>query len=194
MRWSILAIGAALLISAAILHFSAQYASHALRDKLSAQSQLNDARSRLTSARQDETNMHFYFAEHLALEKQKIIGEDQRLDWVEGLERIRQMNLVSAFRYHIAPQKPYASPSPIDSGNYDIRYSEMKLQFDLLHEAQLLSFFDVLRSQINGWYQLEGCTLQRVTTAQAEVQNSSPKIKAECSGGWITLKNRNTLR
>jgi hypothetical protein len=64
----------------------------------------------------------------------------------------------------------------------------MKLQFDLLHEAQLLDFLAALRSRINGWYQLEGCMLRRAADENAE----TARITAECSGGWITLKNRNT--
>src|SRR3990167_6490689 len=127
--------------------------------------------------------MAIYADEYGALIEQKIIGDDQRLDWIEGLEKIRLKNLVTDFRYNIAPQKIYASQPPIDSGNFDIRYSEMKLQFDLLHEAQLLNFFAALRTNIKGWYQLEGCTLQR--TGNENGQTAATQIKAECSGGWI---------
>jgi hypothetical protein len=84
-------------------------------------------------------------------------------------------------------------PQPaIDSGNFDIHYSEMKLQFELLHEGQLLKFFEALRNQIKGKYQLEGCTMQRIATDHASAASSGANIKAECSGGWITLKNRST--
>jgi hypothetical protein len=78
----------------------------------------------------------------------------------------------------------------IDGGNFDIHYSEMKLQFDLLHEGQLFNFFDALRNQIKGQYQLEGCTLQHIDTPENEATPNATHIKAECNGGWITLKNR----
>jgi hypothetical protein len=67
----------------------------------------------------------------------------------------------------------------------------MKLQFNLLHEVQLLNFFDALRKQINGRFQLEGCSMQRVTTEEESAAAAGTHIKAECNGGWITLKNRN---
>ncbi|HYR06033.1 MAG TPA: hypothetical protein VEP71_05055, partial [Gallionella sp.] len=81
---------------------------------------------------------------------------------------------------------------PVDSGNFNIHYSEMKLRFDLLHEGQLLNFFDALRTDIKGWYQLDGCSLQRSIGAINE-DNAPPTayLRAECNGGWITLKNRN---
>ncbi len=193
MRRSILAVCASALIGAATLYSSGKYAENAHQDRRNAQNMLNDARNRLSAAHQDRENMAIYPGEYGKLIGQKIIGDEQRLDWMEGLEKIRQMNLVADFRYNIAPQKIYAPKPPVDSGNFDIRYSEMKLQFDLLHEAQLLNFFDALRSDIKGWYQLEGCTLQRTGTDSGNVQTAAP-LKAECSGGWITLKNRNATK
>ena len=188
MRRSILAICASALVSAVILYGSSEYAESAQNDRRNAQTLLNDARNHLATARQDQENMAIYAGEYGALIEQKIIGDDQRLDWMEGLEKIRLKNPVTGFHYHIAPQKIYASQPPIDSGNFDIRYSEMKLQFDLLHEAQLLNFFDALRTDIKGWYQLEGCTMQRA--GGEDGQTTATRLKAECSGGWITLKNR----
>lgn len=188
-RQSVLAVCASAIISAVILYSSGKYAESTQNDRRSAQTMLNDARNRLTTAHQDQQNMAIYADEYGALIEQKIIGDDQRLDWIEGLEKIRLKNLVTDFRYNIAPQKIYASQPPIDSGNFDIRYSEMKLQFDLLHEAQLLNFFAALRTDIKGRYQPEGCTLQR--TGDESGQTAATQLKAECSGGWITLKNRN---
>ena len=188
-RQSVLAVCASAIISTVILYSSGKYAESTQNDRRGAQTMLNDARNRLTTARQDQQNMAIYADEYGALIEQKIIGDDQRLDWIEGLEKIRLKNLVTDFRYNIAPQKIYASQPPIDSGNFDIRYSEMKLQFDLLHEAQLLNFFAALRTDIKGWYQPEGCTLQR--TSDENGQTAATQLKAECSGGWITLKNRN---
>jgi hypothetical protein len=190
MRWSLAAISASLLLSYSMLYGSNQYAEHLQNRLHTAQSQMNEARSRLTVARQDKESLAIYSAEYSLLENQNIIGDDRRLDWMEGLEKLRNQNLVINFRYTIAPQKNYAPQPAINSGNFDIHYSEMKLQLELLHEGQLLKFFDALRSQINGRYQLEGCSLHREDTEDTAAAPAA-HIKAECSGGWITLKNRN---
>ena len=195
MRWSILAVCASALIGAIILYSSGEYAQSARNERRNAQNMLDDARNRLAGALQDQENMAIYAGEYGALLERNIIGDDQRLDWMEGLENIRRKNLVTDFRYSIAPQKAFVSQPPIDSGNFDIHYSEMKLQFDLLHEGQLLNFFAALRTDIKGQYQLEGCSLQRSVAATGEdhdTPTAAAYLKAECSGGWITLKNRNT--
>ena len=189
-RWSILAISASALMSAIMLYSSGRYAEKTQRDLRDAQSAGNEARNRLNAANEDQENMSIYADEFGKLIARKIIGDDQRLDWIEGLEKLRKQNLVIDFKYHISPQKNYAPRPVIATGNFDIHYSEMKLNFELLHEEQLLNFLTALRLQNSGWYLLEGCTLQRNTSENSEL-TSKPQLSAECTGGWITLKNRN---
>jgi hypothetical protein len=193
MRLSFAAIGTSVLLSGAILYSSIKYADYALKSRRTAQSQMNNARNRLAMARQDRDNLSDYSKEYDKLKANEIIGDDHRLDWMEGLEKLRRQNLVIDFRYNIAPQKNYAPQPALNSGDFVIHYSEMKLQFDLLHEGQLLNFFNKLDRKIKGHYQLDGCKLARVAVNGDSDSGPSvgTNIKAECSGGWITLKNRN---
>lgn len=199
LRWNIAAFCSALLISLFTLYLGNEYAANTLREQRTARNQLNDARNRLQSAQEDQQNMAAYAQEYGTLKGFGIIGDEQRLDWMEGLAKLRQQHLVHDFRYSIAPQKNLMPQPPVNSGNFDIRYSEIRFQFELLHEGQLLNFFTALRSQLKGWYQLEGCSLQRLGSNDdddddddaGKAPSALPQIKAECTGGWITLKNRN---
>jgi hypothetical protein len=184
-RWNVLALAAAAFASTLLWYSSSHYAEQTRKNHRETLHQLNEARSRLNMALEDRENMAVYAGEYDRLADSGIVGEDRRLDWMEGLEYLRQQNLVTDFRYNIAPQTPYTPQPPLDSGNFDIRYSEMKLQFDLLHEGQLLDFFAAMRSRVKGWYQLEGCTIQRIAET-----SPATNLTAECSGGWITLHNR----
>jgi hypothetical protein len=131
--------------------------------------------------------MKIYTVEYSELLKRNIIGDDQRLDWIEGLENIRKQHRVLNFKYSFAPQQPYTLPAPFVSGDFKLNMSDMTLQFELLHEEQLMDFFDTLRADIKGKFILDHCTLERSTAPDAMVQ-----LKAECTGGWLTLKSRNT--
>jgi hypothetical protein len=190
MRGSLVAICTSALLSGVILYSSTRYAVQNETNLNNAQRQINESRNRLTEAHSDQENLSVYSAEYGILEEQNIIGDDHRLDWMEGLEKLRSQNLALDFRYNIAPQKAYIPQPAIDSGNFNMHYSEMKLQFDLLHEGQLLKFLDALRKQVKGHYQIEGCSLTR-NEAEADASTPAMHIKAECNGGWITLKSRN---
>jgi hypothetical protein len=165
--------------------YSQKYASDALKAKLNVQQQLTDARNKLQAARTDQENMANYTKEYSAIQRREIVGEEQRLNLIEGLELLRKRNRVIDFKYSITPQQAYKTPTGLDAGNFDLKLSTMSLQLELLHEGQLINFYDTLRRDMKGWFILNKCTLERsggTTTAQ---------LKADCSGGWLTMKNRN---
>lgn len=187
MRSSLITLTIAICCSLLLIYFSDRQANIAKNNWDKAQQQLRAAQSGLNDAKQDYENLLNYRDEYAASIDQHLIGNESRLDWVENLERIRQQKLVADMHYNIGPQKSYIAQPVIDSGNFELKYSEMKLQLDLLHETQLLDFFDALRTQIKGWYQLDECNIVRSASGTTSL---TTQLHAECSGGWITLRNR----
>ncbi len=185
LKWSLGAFLLSLLLGGSLIAASNQSQEQALKNRQTAQSQLGEARSQLSAAENDQENMSSYAMEYNTLVTQKVIGNEQRLDWIEGLEKLRQQGRVLDFKYTIAPQQAYAPNPPLEAGNYQLNRSNMSMQIDLLHEEQLLHFLSAMHSQIKGWFILDGCTLSR-----AEASADTSPLKAECTGGWFTMKNR----
>ena len=185
LKWSLLIFLLVLCAGATAIIASESVIAREQRQQQDAQNQLSVARELLATAQQDKVNMKDYTFEYDELVKRNIIGDDRRLDWIEGLEKIQQQHPVLDFKYTIAPQQPYIQPATLDSGNFDIKQSGMTLQFYLLHEAQLLDFFDTLRTNHMGWFSLDHCALERNADSHAIAQ-----LKAECTGGWLTLQSR----
>ena len=183
-KLSLLTLIVTLVLGGSAVFFSQKFATDAKKSRQDAQQQLNDARSKLNAARDDQQNMATYTKEYSAIQRREIIGDEQRLNLIENLETLRQRNRVLDFKYAIAPQQPYKPATAVDSGNFDLKLSAMTLQLELLHEGQLINFFDSLRRDMNGWFILDKCTLDRNSGAAAQ-------LKADCAGGWLTLKNRN---
>ncbi len=183
-KWSLLTFVTVLTIGGSAVFISQNYADNALKAKRTAQQQMSDARNKLNAAHDDLKNMAEYTKEFSSIQRRDVIGDEQRLNLIEGLEALRQYHRVLGFTYGIAPQQPYQPNPALDSGNFELKLSPMKLQLELLHEGQLISFFDSLRRDMKGWFILEQCTLERNTTANAQ-------LKADCAGGWLTMKSRN---
>ncbi|MFA6120111.1 MAG: hypothetical protein WCT35_06135 [Sideroxydans sp.] len=185
-KWSLGAfvISVAVVIGAAT--FSEDYRHNALKAKSSAQEQLNKARASLSIAQNDFENMATYKLEYEALESQKVIGNEQRLDWIEGLEKIRKQGIVLDFKYSIGPQQSFTPNPPLDAGSFALNLSPMTLQIDLLHEEQLDRLFSAMMMQMDGWFVLEHCALSSGTTQTTGIAS----LKADCAGGWLTMKNR----
>jgi len=187
-KFSLIAFALSLALSAGLISFSASYQEKALQERQSAQKQLTDARTQLATAQSDQENMAAYQAEFESLQAQKVIGNEPRLDWSEGLEKLRKQGLVLDFKYNIAPQQPYTPAAGIEAGNFAFNLSPMTLQLDLLHEEQLLHILSAMRAQMPGWFILDRCNL----SAAAVQGEGAGSLKADCTGGWFTMKNRNS--
>ena len=194
LKWSMLVFTLSLVASGFAIWLSGEYVDHTLKDRQVAQRQLADAQKQLGDARSDLDNMSMYAREYATLVDDKIIGGEQRLDWMEELAKLRQQQLVVDFKYTIAPQLPYTPNPPIDAGSYDLKLSGLNLQIELLHEMQLIKFFDALHTNIKGWFIIDHCTLERSVTNTATdtptSSNSNSQLKADCAGGWITMKKK----
>jgi hypothetical protein len=190
-KWGVLAFSLSLLVGGSAIWLGAEYVDHTLKQRQSAQKQLNEARNALDSAQSDLENMSIYAQEYDALAAKKIIGDEPRLDWMEGLETLRQQHRVIDFRYTISPQQPYTPNPALDTGDFGIKLSSVNLQMDLLHEGQLIDFFEALRSDSKGWFIVDRCTLERLDSGNVpSLPSRDAQLKADCSGGWITLNNR----
>jgi hypothetical protein len=183
-KWSLLVLLLALAMGGGLIFISQKYADKAEQTKNQAYRELNNARNKLNADRDDLQNMATYTREFTAIVQQGIIGEERRLSMIEVLNGMKNRNLVLDFKYSISPQQTYKSPVALNPGNYELHYSPMKFQLELLHEGQLMRFIDSLVQDMPGWFILESCNLDRSS-------DTSTHLKAECAGGLLTLKNRN---
>jgi len=152
-----------------------------------AQLELNRMRGRLNAAAIDQKNLAAFTVEYRELLKKNVIGNERRLDWIESLEALRKQQPVQDFKYTISPQHAYLLPATWDTGNFKLYMSDMTMQFELLHEEQLVNFLDSLRGNSGGWFIPDHCAMERLADL-----SGGTRLKAECSGGWLTLQLRST--
>ncbi len=84
LKWSLGAFALSIALASGIISLSEKYLELSLKDREAAQKQLTDARTQLLAAQSDQENMSAYALEYNSLLAQKVIGNEQRLDWMEG--------------------------------------------------------------------------------------------------------------
>ena len=178
--WSLAGLLLASGMGGAAVLYGNHCAGQAERGLRAAQHRLDEARRRFAAASADHENMGRYAHEYGALIGRNVVGEERRLDWIEDIERIGRQNRLSDFSYAIAPQQAYTPSAPLRDSHFDLGTSNMSMHFGLLHEGQLLNFLDALRNDATGRFVLEQCAIER----------GDAQLRAECSGGWMTLKKR----
>lgn len=162
-------------------HLLSQQAQTALTKQ---QTLLRDAQARMRRSGDEESIITQYVEKYRQLQQSGFIGDEQRIEWLNALRAANERTDLFGVNYGIDAQQPYAYAAELNPGQFALRQSVMKLEFRLLHELDLLRFFDALRAQNNGLFQLDQCALRRTeTTAAIRYQ---PNISANCQLTWIT--------
>ena len=110
------------------------------------------------------------------------IGRESRLDWIETLRTTAESLQLPNVTYAIEPQLAVMPPVESVMGTDDIRIhvSRARLDMGLLHELDLLRFFDELQAAAPGLIKVDDCALAWL----ADTQPASPveaNLSAVCS-------------
>lgn len=110
------------------------------------------------------------------------VGVESRLDWVETLRETSIDLLLPRVSYAIEPQLQVVAPvKSIPAGDdVSIRLSRLQLEAGLVHEIDLLRFFDELQRNAPGLIKVDRCDLvwQADSVALVTVEAN---ILADCS-------------
>lgn len=191
MRWSIAFLLLALLLGAAIVVGVGRLVGEAEREVTGLSAQVQDVRSRVNRAHDEEQEMRGRIARYQAMADQGIIGQEERLDWVEQIGRIRTARRLMDVQYEIQPQAPVspaALPGGAAAGPYEIMASTMALRMQLLHEDDLLGFIADLRQTVHAHLMVRDCRIERTTGGDAPGLRA--QLLADCTIDWITLRER----
>jgi hypothetical protein len=150
------------------------------------QSLLKDARTRLQRSDGEKQIIVRYLDEYQQLARGGFVGDEQRINWLDSLRLVNQQVELFGIDYQIGAQKPYAHANEFNPGPLSLRQSEMKLNFRLLHEDDLIRFFNALARQESGIFHIDRCAMRRIDHAGAI--RYQPNLLAECDLSWITIK------
>ena len=159
----------------------------AFKDATAARS---DIQTKLARARDEQAELRAKIDSYQALQARGYIGPERRLDWIEAIARIKVARRIFSLDYEFTPQRPAESailPGGPTAGGLQFMSSQMRLQAQLLHEAELISLIEDIRDAVRALIQIRSCTIQRIPSSATERSNSA-QIKAECTLEWITLK------
>ena len=151
--------------------------------KISAASQLNEYESKLKQVRSEEAEIKQKSALYSNLRARGIIGEEQRLDWVELIKEIKESRKLLDVQYEFSPQQALELTA---LSGFSFKSSPMKLQMKLLHEGDLLNFISDLRKQAKAYVRVRSCNVVRIQRAAAP-SGDAALLLADCQFDWITI-------
>ncbi|MBZ0104300.1 MAG: hypothetical protein K8H84_01600 [Sulfuricella denitrificans] len=187
LRASLLTLLTVLLLGGALVFFTHQWLGKSRDIFRQQQDALQEARNRLYKSGEEKERILRYRGEFLALQQHGLIGEEQRINWVDALRAASLQLKMFGISYQIDAQQVYQSPAVTNSGAYRLRQSVMKISMGLLHEEDLSRFMTTLASLEAGFFMIRECDLQRQGSGRSETVGVQPHLNAECSLAWLTM-------
>src|SRR5258706_6447768 len=186
LRNPVIALILILALAAGLIYYLDQSLTAAKRELAGQQVQLREARTRLQKSGDEKQIIVRYLSNYQYLQRLGFVGDEQRINWLEGLRLSNQQTQLFGVDYQIGAQQPYPYASELDPGQLTLQQSLMKINFRLLHEGDLLRFLGTLAKQGVGVFSVNQCVIQRIDTGGSI--RFQPNLQADCELAWITAR------
>ena len=173
-------------ISAIMLYYTAHVLSNAKRELAQQHNQQREARAKLQKAGDEKEIIERYLSGYQYLQQLGFVGDELRINWLEGLRLANRETRLFGVDYQISAQQPYPYASELDPGQLTLYQSVMKVSFRLLHEGDLMRFLGALAQQGAGVFSVNQCVIERIDTGGS--LRYQPNLRADCELAWITLR------
>ena len=177
------AVGATAVIGAQ------QFLQKARAEQAKAAAERAAAQDRLARATDEEREIREKLVDYRKLRERGLIGEEQRLDWVERIGEIKAARRLFDVKYSIEPQRQADYPGIAGGGDVEFMVSPMKVELTLLHEEDLLRFIGDLRAAVSSHVLVKSCTVQRLDRPASE-RAVVPRLRADCMIDLVTIRDR----
>jgi hypothetical protein len=182
----VLVFAAIAVLSVLAIVYSGKAVKKAASELSAAEGQLAEARERVQRSGEEYDNIIRFTQPYRELQRRGLVGEEQRLNWVDGLRNANADAQLYGVEWELGPQQPYAFTGDVNAGSLQIQQTLMKMRFGLLYEEDVGRFFRLLAAQNVGSFAVNSCSLQRAFTEPFQPSNQ-PMLKAECELAWITI-------
>ena len=188
LQFPLIALALALAAACSAIYYSDTLVKEAQRQLAQQESQLREARTRLQRSGDEQEIIVRYLGGYQELQRIGFAGDEQRINWLDGLRLANERADLFGVDYQISAQAPYAYAAEFKPGDIVLNQSVMTARLRLLHEEDLLRFFDALRAAGAGLFAIDECAIKRTETTGA--LRYQPNLAAECKLSWITARPR----
>ena len=144
---------------------------------------LNDTVFEYRNAIESERILKTQTSRFEALRAEGFIGPEPRLRWIEDVREIAQRTDLVSIKYQLGARDVTTTALP--SATYQLFASPMKLELQLRHEGDLLTFLNLLEGRRGGLFELASCSLSRESHTALSLTDAN--VTAVCHLLWYSL-------
>lgn len=147
------------------------------------QTQFRIAQQKFLSSGSEKDDIIAFLPQYQALIDKGFIGEEQRQAWIQTLQDIQKAYRLFPIEYQLNPLTETQPPFLPSLAGFTLHQSQMNLNFDMLHEGDLLQLTDALINKRLANWLLRSCLISR----NDALVNTHAMLNAQCTIDWYTL-------
>lgn len=181
-RKAVLTFVAAALLGGAMVAGGRLLLAQARPAMAAAQARQIVARDQLAQGRMERDDIRLFQPRFEQLRQRGFIGPENRLAMVEAIQAIQQARGLMPITFSLLPQQAVVLDPLLLEAPLELHASGMLLNVDLLHEMDLLLFFNDLKAR--GFFTVREC---RITSLGASANVGGARLNAECALHWLSV-------
>jgi hypothetical protein len=188
LRTAWILLGACVAAAVVLIGGTHVYLQKEERDAQGGSRRLLEARARVDNIRRERDNLEESATIYRSLIARGLMQPERRLDLVELVNRLRAEYRIFSVDYEMAPQRALPLAGNASYASVDILASRVSLRVRALHEGDVLGFIRAIGETRQGFHPVDRCLFKRIDGAASGILQ--PRVEAECSLEWITLKEK----
>lgn len=181
----------ATVIAILIIGSSGIYWQTIMEENQAAKLSLQQSKEKYHAALNQKKILEIFSRQYKQLEKNGVVGNEKRINWVDELEKITRDKKIPYVKYKIDKQISLKEPEIVALyPGIDVFQSVMTLNMILLHEGDLYMIMNGLQKKSKGLFDVSQCMLSRNSSGGENIlqTKTNKKFSAECKLNWFTMK------
>lgn len=186
-----------IVISAVIFLIFHSMRQSSIEGAANARVTLQSAKNRYHTALEKKRIYETYKERFDQLVKDGIYGDEQRLNWIDAIEKTANVYKIPYLKYKIEHRVPVSSPELTrNHPGIQLYKSSMDLDMQLLHEGDLYTVINHVEKYANGLFDVQKCALNRNLMENTTLVDSKTgkNFSARCTLNWYTIHKKKQVQ
>lgn len=181
-----------LLLMVTVVTLSGMYTTNANDENSKMMREMHSWRNKIDEANRNNQILVQHEDTFKILKDKSVIGDENRLSWLEIVQRVTDSMGMTSVKYNITSQE-LLDKKLLDKKykGLDVFKSVMSLDMKFLHEGDLFVMLNTLKKEAKGLVTVDKCDIELINKNihQGVIdQNAADNMRAYCELSWYTLK------
>ena len=175
-----------MVFSIIIIAVSSSYLEHAYDTRESEKRSMRIWKNKIDAAKESNEVLDEYESRYKALLKKNIVGEENRLNWLETIQSTANARGMSSVKYNVASQHLLVDKTgQHQAQGLKVFRSNMIIDMKMAHEGDLFAILNALEDKAQGLFTVDKCNIEKTE----KILKNGENMSAHCELGWYTIRS-----